>query len=124
VATEESIYSTVPTTPYSENPDEEQRNKILCFLKQKPGAFFKARIIAINCDLSTHGTQVEVRRLITQLIEIDKRSVMSNHLGFSYVTQSRQMRFYAEQLYERKQGLQRRIDVVNEIATIMERESK
>ena len=116
----EDIYSSVPGEQLlNENETSEYREPILNFLKNTPGEFYTARKIAEACGLPIRGTQVEVRKAITLLIEIDGESIMSNAKGFGYVTNSHQMEFYAKQLEERSMGLQRRIDAVRKIANKM-----
>ena len=119
----ETIYSTVPEEVYVD-VDQEQREKVLQFLKQNPGKFYTARQIAKECNMPTRGTQVEVRKAITHLIEEDMQPIIGNVKGFSYAYQSNQMRFYANSLEERMQGLQRRINKVREIAANMENEGR
>jgi len=114
------IYSSVPEEAFNA-PEEEiqKREPILNFLKENTGKFFTAREIAKQCNLPTRGTQVEVRKAITLLLEIDGQPIMSNTKGFGYVTKACQMHFYANQLEERAQGLQRRINTVRDIANNM-----
>jgi len=116
-----NVYISVPgEVLLHTNETPEYRMPILEFLKKKPGHFFKARDIAEECGFPTRGTQVEVRKAITLLLEIDKQPIMSMSRGFGYVENANQMNFYASQLEERLQGLQRRIKAVREIANNME----
>jgi len=101
-----NIYSTVPNEAFNAPEAEiQQRAPILNFLKENTGRFYTAREIAKECNLPTRGTQVEVRKAITLLLEIDGQPIMSNAKGFGYVTNACQMDFYANQLQERAQGL-------------------
>ena len=111
------IYSSVPEDSF-EIPQEEiaKREPILNFLKENTGKFFTAREIAKQCGFPMSGTQVEVRKAITLLLEIDRHPIMSMSKGFGYVTKAHQMNFYADQLEERMHGLQRRIQAVRNIA--------
>jgi len=116
----DNIYSTVPRDQLlNSNETQEYRQPILLFLKNHTGKFFTAKQIAIKCVFPTRGTQVEVRKAITLLLEIDKEPIMSMSKGFGYVTNANQMDFYAESLEERLKGLQRRIKSVREIANNM-----
>ena len=108
------IYETVPEEHIDAKYDKE-RHKILKFLKENKGEFFKARQIAQHCEFPTRGTQVEVRKAVTQLIEIDREPIIATAKGFTYPTHPNQIKFYANRLEERKQGLQRRIDKVMQI---------
>ena len=117
---EENIYSSVPEEQLlNTNETPEYRQPILDFLKSKPSRFFTAKKIAEECGFPTRGTQVEVRKAITLLLEIDKEPIMSMSNGFAYVLKGIQMGFYADKLEERLQGLQRRIKAVREIANRM-----
>ena len=111
---EDYIYSTVP----EENIDstfEEERHKVLNFLRADKGKFHKAAEIAQKVGFPTRGTQVEVRKAVTQLIEIDEEPIIATARGFAYASHPNQLKFYADSLDERKQGLQRRIDKVRQI---------
>ena len=115
-----NVYSTVPTDKLLNKDEEpEHRQPILYFLKENKGKFYTARQIAKECSFPIGGTQVAVRKAITLLIEIDGEPIASNAKGFGYCISAGQMRFYADRLEERKQGLQRRIDKVRQIAEEM-----
>jgi len=117
----ENIYSSVPEELLIKNNDElNYRKPIIDFLKQRKGKFFTAREIAKELGYPTTGTQIDMRKEITLLLEIDKEPIMAMTKGFSYVDNKAQMNFYAEQLTVRLQGLQRRIKLVKEIADNME----
>lgn len=113
---EENIYSSVPEKNIKEIPDE-NRAKIYKFLCDNKGKHFTAREIAINCNFPKNGTQVEVRKLITELIEIDVLPIVATSRGFSLATNRNQLETYVASLGERLQGLERRIKAVNKIAT-------
>lgn len=116
-----NIYSSVSQDSMLNNDETpEYRNPILLFLKENIGQFFTAREIAKQCGFPIRGTQVEVRKAITLLLEIDKKPIIAMAKGFGYVTQANQMNFYADQLEQRSQGLLRRIKSVREIADNME----
>lgn len=111
------IYETVPKEQIVGFVDDRSfRQPILDFLKEKPGVFFKAREIAKATGLPVRGTQVEVRKAITQLIEIDREPIVSNEKGFSYTEKPEMLLFYARCLEERKQGIERRIQAILRIA--------
>jgi len=118
---QEDIYSTVPEEAFLQKCEEpEHRRPILEFLQYNTGKFFTAKQIAKECGFPTTGTQVEVRKAITLLLEIDKQPIMSMVRGYGYVTTRSQMNFYADALEERLKGLLRRIQVVREIALDLE----
>ena len=111
------IYETVPDHAY-----EEERNKIIT-KKQKVWDYLKeqtkpvtARKIAENTGLPSGGTQVEVRNIITILIETDNKPIVSVSKGFMVANSKEQLLFYANSLSERMQGIRRRRDAVLKIA--------
>ena len=116
----DNIYSSVPDEVLlNTNETQEYREPILSLLKSSEGLCITAKRIAEICGFPTRGTQVEVRKAITLLIEVDKEPIISLSQGFAYTTQSNQMTNYADRLEERNQGIQRRIKAVREIANRM-----
>jgi len=117
---EENIYSTVPVqTDYV----VETKNKLLMILKDNPGKFYKARTLAENCGFNIKGSQVELRKAITDLI-MAGHPIVSNALGFGWAQTSNMITMYIESLEYRKKGLQRRIDALTIIENRMLRETK
>jgi hypothetical protein len=116
--TNENIYSTVPQEHIKQGY-EEKRGLILNFLKRSPGIFFKAKAIAIAVEFPTRGTQVEVRKGVTLLIEEDNQPIISNARGFAYVDNPALLIDYGNRLEERKKGLERRITKVYQIAELL-----
>ena len=110
----EDIYSTVPNEHIEEMP-EELKDKLSNYLKSYKGKFFKAMPLAQAIGYPTKGTQVELRKAITELIEEQKLPIVSNPKGFTWATCSNMIKFYLEALQNRKQGLERRIKSVNQI---------
>jgi len=110
---EDDIYTTVPDENIDKDYDD--RLKIRDFLKKNTGKFFVASKIAEAVDFPVRGTQVEVRKAITELIEIDHEPIVAVAKGFGYATNQRMLELYVERLEQRKQGLQRRINAVKKI---------
>jgi hypothetical protein len=111
---EDDIYSTVPEENIKTGYEEE-RHKVLNFLKANKGKFFNAKPLATACGFPIRGTQVEVRKAVTLLIELDNEPIVATARGFAYASCPNQLKVYAEHLEERAQGLQRRINKVREI---------
>lgn len=109
------IYSTVPEKAIKPMKDRQvilrvlQKNRLLTAIK-----------IAKIAGWPTRGTQVEVRKAITELIELDGHPIISGSDGFMLATTKAQLLDYIEQLEHRKQGLQRRIDKIGNIYHHME----
>jgi hypothetical protein len=91
------------------------RHHMLGILFDAKGDFIKAGAIAKKLDWPTKGTQIEVRKAITELIEIDNQPIISSSEGFALTTDAEKIKEYAEHLEGRKKGLQRRINKVWEI---------
>lgn len=109
---ENDIYTTVP---FDFEDHSFEKEKIVSFLKERAGKFVKARKIAEAVGLPIGGTQVQLRKLITELLELDGCPIVSSSLGFSWATSSNMLLFYKEDLENRKLGLQRRINAVNKV---------
>lgn len=117
---EDDIFSSVPDEVLNRD-DTADRQQILKFLKERQGQWFHAKEIGKECGISTKGTNIAVRFLITKLIEIDLEPIVSNSKGFSYATHPNMLIFYADALEQRKMGLERRIAKVREIYQIRNR---
>ena len=109
------IYSTVPGEILEDTSLDPVRANIYEYLQMQQGPK-TAREIAKECGYKTSGTQVEVRKAITQLLEIDKKPIISVGKGFMIATSPEQMRHYAKRLLERCQGIERRARICREIA--------
>lgn len=120
-AKEENIYTTVPEGKIDESVKEES-HKVLNHLKANEGKFMTARDIAIAVGFPTKGTQVEVRKAITELIEIQGQPIISVGKGFTFTNKKGMVSTYADNLENRKQGLERRIKAVRKIAEQMKDE--
>jgi len=112
---DEDIYSSVPEEAIDDSYLM-KRFDVLDFLKATPETYHKAKAIAAYCGFPIRGTQVEVRKAITYLIEIDNQPIVSNAYGFAYTTNPDRLRFYADKLEERMQGLARRVSKIRLLA--------
>jgi len=108
----ENIYSTVPREIIY---DEMRKNLIFMFLRNRAGKFYTAKQLAELAELPTKDTCVAVRKIITELIEIDKEPIVSNNIGFAYANTKRMLEICLENLENRSLGLQRRIQSLREI---------
>ena len=121
----EDIYTTVPEKAYTEGEYEEQKkDEIKNFLEEQKGKFFTAATIAKEVGLPLRGTNVEVRKYVTQLIEIDGVPIVAGGKGFSYAIHKNQIKFYVESLQDRIKGIQRRINCLNTIGATMREEDQ
>jgi glyoxylate carboligase len=109
------IYSTVPGEILEDTTLDPARANIYEYLQMQKGPK-TAREIAKECGYKTTGTQVEVRKAITQLLEVDRKPIISVGKGFMIAEHPNQMRRYAERLLERCQGIERRARICREIA--------
>ena len=91
------------------------KDKLLKFLIENKGKFFRARDLAYRFGFRTSGTQVEVRKTITEFIE-QGHAVISTGQGFSYATSNSQILYYISQLENRVLGINRRIILLKKIA--------
>lgn len=110
---EENIYSSVPEEAIREG--EGSKVLLLQVLENNKGKFFPAKKLAEMSGYKTKGTQVELRKAITELIEIEGKPIVGNVKGFAYASCANMVRFYLEQLGQREMGLARRISKVQEI---------
>lgn len=111
----DSIYSIVPKEHISSVPNE-SKTKLLNFLRNNPDKSFTASKIAELNGLPTRGTQVEVRKILTELIELYFQPIISTSTGFCYTLNSKKLLAYAESLNHRVLGIQRRITAIKSIA--------
>ena len=113
----DNIYSSVPDHAFKQERtiDKLNNDNVLAYLKTQ-NIPVSARKIAINCGLVSSGTQVEVRQIITRLIEINQEPIISVGKGFMIATSREQLSFYADRLEERIRGIQRRVNAVRQIA--------
>ncbi len=119
-----TIYETVPVEHIESHLDQDRQN-IMSLLKQNKGKPYTARKIAELCGYSIKGTQVEVRKAITELIEIDHRPIVSMAKGFMWIVHINQISTYIDSLSCRQFGIERRINALKKIKDeIMEEEQQ
>ena len=112
---QDNIYSTVPVGNLSKiNPLS--KKAVLDILKNNPGKFYHARRLAELSKLPTKGSQVELRKIITELVELEHHPIVSFvGAGYSYTPDSldirrNMIRKCIEALEHRDEGLHRRIN--------------
>ena len=84
------------------------RNALLQFLQAEQGKFFRAKLLAEQFDFSTTGTQVEIRKCISEFIE-QGFPIISTGQGFSWTNSKQQIQYYLSTLEARKLGIERRM---------------
>ena len=114
--------------PYGRAPEQSDVYSKICYgpwaSAQNKGTFFKARQLAEKIGYPVKGTQVELRKAITELIEIELTPIVGNVSGFTWATNANMVRFYLESLESRRYGLQRRIDSVRKVFNNMSEDSE
>ena len=105
------VYSTVPEQQMDVFGDPGSLRE---HLEANPGKFFTARKLAKEFGYRTTGTQVELRKAITELI-LEGHPIVSNVKGFSWATHPNMIRHNIETLQHRKMGIQRRIEALRRI---------
>ena len=88
---------------------------ILGILKENPNKYFSAKRLAILCNLDPSGTQVSVRKAITELVELDLQPIMAACQGYCYTDDVYRMATYHEDLVVRMVGLDKRRAAVSDI---------
>ena len=91
-------------------------------MKENKGEWYKARTLALECGFNTKGTQVELRKAITELLELEHYPIVSGSSGYCWATNSNMLMHYLIDLNNRKMGLQRRIDCVALVYNSMKNE--
>jgi hypothetical protein len=110
--TESEIYRTVPNL---KEVDQEKKDFLISFLRNNPGKFFTAKELALNSGFPKTQTYPELRKVITEAIELDHISIVSNIKGFAFVDKStpggiNMIKRCLEHLNQRDAGLHRRIN--------------
>jgi hypothetical protein len=122
---ENNIYSSVPEEILDrDQKDYQTRRLILDLLRTNKNVFFKATRLAEIFSLPKKSTQVQVRHLITQIIELDKEPIISSSKGFAYTNNPALIKEYIDSLTSRKQGINRRINSLNQIHYRMVRKNE
>lgn len=122
----DSIYSSVPDEVIEQNTNTKYdplREQLLLYLIEHKGELFTAKKLAETLGYPTKGTQVQLRKHVTELIEIAKQPILSTP-RFGIAEYPNQMRMSIEKDEQRIKGLQRRINAKKEILQTMEEEFK
>lgn len=117
------VYTSVPEKAM----DQEgfgTKNAILKALCEQPGRFITARKLAEASGYKTGGSQVELRKAITELIEHQGMPIVSNEVGFSMAINPEMILHYIARLDRRMLGLRRRKDAMLDIHKRMLEEKK
>lgn len=100
------IYNTVPLEVIGRKGD---RFALRVLLEENKGKFFTARKLAKLCRYSGKSTQVDVRKAITELIEIYGCPIVSSEKGFCWAVSGQMIDDYLLTLKSRVEGINRRI---------------
>jgi hypothetical protein len=114
------IYSSVPddlqptTTP-------EERIKIFEFFKAAKNTdwYFTAKELSRAYNYESNYNSVKVRKIITELIELQGAPIISNNKGYRLAKNKDELIKYHESLQKRLKGLQRRVWCVAHIIALM-----
>ena len=99
------IYETVPENVMRKSGS---KKALKLFLKHHSGTFFTARKLAIVAGYEIKGTQVEIRKTISELIS-EGCPIISSDTGFMWTDDSLKLQKYIESLQHRINGIDRRI---------------
>jgi hypothetical protein len=105
----DNIYSIVPDEVKGV-VDMTLKNKLKKYLAGNKGAFYNSKYLTDKFGFKKSSTNVELRQVITELIVIDGCPIVSNTKGYAWAACDNQIRFYIDNLEDRKQGIQRRIN--------------
>lgn len=108
----EAIYTIVPNL---KEVEQEKKDFLINFLMNHQDKFFTARQLAKEIGFPMTNTFPELRKVITEAIEIDCIPIVSNIKGFAYVDKQSSsgqsmIRKCVEHLEQRDMGLHRRIE--------------
>ena len=116
-AEKQEIYETVPI----EFKDlEEEKHRLLEYLRDNKGRFFKSKELASKTGFPISNTCVELRKAVTELIEEEKYPIITSSSGFAWASHPNQISYYIESLEARIKGINRRINSLNEIKDKMQ----
>jgi hypothetical protein len=113
---EETIYSSVVHTELDLKQWEEQTYCLKKVLYNQPNhTYIHAKELAKLSGFPTNGTQIQMRQAISWLIEKQGCPIVSNHMGYSWADNPREMQMCIDQLNERLNGIMRRRDALVQI---------
>ena len=113
----ETIYSTVPNL---KEVEQESKDSLVSFLRNNPGRFYTARKLAVECGFPKTQTYPELRRAVTEAVEIYNIPIVSNIKGFAYIDKNspsgqNMIKKCLQHLEQRDLGLHRRIEAYKEM---------
>ena len=110
----DNIYCIVPEHKIKKGW-EHRRRRILDFLQRRIDKSYTAKQIAAETGYPMRGSQVEVRKAITLLIEVDEQPIISTSDGFKYTQNKEELKEYMDSLQSRVDGIRRRIEALQTI---------
>lgn len=105
------IYSSLPETTNTEYLTEDKDRIRDLFLKN-PNISYRSGKIAELCDIEVTSTNISVRKIITELIELEYMPIVSNYKGYKLTLNIDELNEYQASLYLRIKGIQRRTDAI------------
>lgn len=117
---EPEVYTSIPNKVLH-NGISRKKDYISCradlrnFLEQNQEKWFPAKALAKASGFSQYGSQVELRKAITELLENYGVPIISSEKGFKQTKNNKEIIKYQESLSQRKLGLERRIKAVESI---------
>jgi len=114
------IYSSVPDDHIDRGDWSGEKKRMENLLRNNKGEMMTASKIATICEFKKTGTNVEVRKAITELIEDDRLPIIATSKGFTWATSKSMVGDYVDSLETRKKGLDRRIDAVRAIHALFQ----
>lgn len=104
--------------------DAAEVDQIRDYLREAPGVWRTAADIARACGIRRSQTEVRVRKAVTILIERDMLPIVTHNAGFTWASSASMVRVYAENLENRRKGLDRRIEAVRQIYESMQGQTR
>lgn len=120
---DDNIYCSLPEE-INVSVDATKKEYLKNFLQDHAGKFFSSTELTKIAGFKGSNTNVELRKAVTQLIEIEMCPIVANSKGFAWASCSNMVKFYSQQLNERLLGLQRRINAVRKVYNQMSHEDE
>jgi len=99
------------------------KEQLILYLNKNAGTFYSAKTLAEECGYEEGGTQVQLRKAITELIQTGC-PIVSSSKGFSWATNSAMITHYITKLRSRVMGIEHRINDLVIIQRQLEEQGK
>lgn len=115
-----TIYQSVPESILDRNAKTyHQRKKLLFILMSKQDTFIKSVDLSIQSGYGTHGNSVQMRYDINDM-QLEGIPILASREGFCYTRDLDKWSEYYDNIKKRIQGLQRKLDAINQIMAGLE----